>query len=133
MKGIFKLLTVAPIFLMTACNGEATDSTPADTGRDLSKCSLSFRVVTANGGLSINDLARPEHIAAVERMEPNFPGDHPWFVTFTDIGAKRMFSHTSSNPEGDIAMLCDGLEIFRARTLKPFGKHSIVQAGSGAP
>jgi hypothetical protein len=73
---------------------------------DLSFCDLSFRAVTPDGSLSITELIRPKHIASVERMEPRFSGDHRWFVALTSAGAECMLDHTSTNVEGQIAMLC---------------------------
>ncbi|MEJ1095479.1 MULTISPECIES: hypothetical protein [unclassified Pseudoxanthomonas] len=126
MKSVFRPLVVLIVSLsLFGC----TKSAPGrqDAGLDLSLCDLSFRAVTPNGTLSITELIRPEHIASVERMEPSFAGDHPWFVTLTNTGAERMLEHTSTNVEGQIAMLCDSREINRTLILEPFAKHFIVQ------
>ena len=105
----------------------------AACGRDLPTCNLSIRAVTPQGTPSINQLIRPEHVASVEKMEPNYPGDDPWFVTYTRVGAKRMLDHTTNNAGGILAVFCDDREISRPHILGPFGHAAIIQGGSGGP
>lgn len=86
------------------------------SAHDLSRCKLSVRAVLPNGQLSINDLIRPEHVVSVQRMEPNYPGNEPWFLTFNGPGKERILDFTYHNPASQLAVLCNAKR-FGALTL----------------